>query len=440
MSEYANIEIENMTLFSFRNYVSPDIVRKIFSNKDLMVIPNYIEDEEDEDAENYTRYLYKTTVFKAKERLDAQGYTLSKLEDIFNSNRNQVIDYSSFLCHLHIDFDEIENKAKERINKYDITFKQWTNSMNKIVKYELKNGNIWQENKNTKKNIGVNTECDKIIYYSLTNTDKDSFYALYTDIIDTSYITRLILESCDNDAEILLDFTYLQYWDEDCVSKAISATEDIEKTIVLVEGSSDKDILEFSMNQLFPHLSDLFYFMDFDDNNGKRGGGTSYIVKNLKIFYFSKIKRNFIAIFDNDAEGYNSKCLLLNNIKKWPSNFKILLYPQIDFFKNYPTIAPNGDMVLDDINKKAASIELYLPDSIIKNENNYFPVEWESRKKIKNNGQVEALYQGVISNKDEIKGKFHKMKNDILSGKSKFKDEEWNRMKVLLESIVFAYR
>ena len=46
--------------------------------------------------------------------------------------------------------------------------------------------------------------------------------------------------------------------------KALEATEDIEKIIVLVEGTSDKDILEFAMSHLYPHLSDLFYFMDFD--------------------------------------------------------------------------------------------------------------------------------------------------------------------------------
>ncbi len=47
-----------------------------------------------------------------------------------------------------------------------------------------------------------------------------------------------------------------------------AATENVSKTIVLVEGSSDKDILEFAMSQLYPHLSDLFYFMDFSDESG----------------------------------------------------------------------------------------------------------------------------------------------------------------------------
>lgn len=55
----------------------------------------------------------------------------------------------------------------------------------------------------------------------------------------------------------------MNYWAEDCVPKAIAATEDIEKTIVLVEGTSDKDILEFAMQKLYPHLSDLFLFYGF---------------------------------------------------------------------------------------------------------------------------------------------------------------------------------
>ena len=109
-------------------------------------------------------------------------------------------------------------------------------------------------------------------------------------------------------------------------------------------------------------------------------------------------------------------------------------------FHKYPTIAPNGKIVPDDINKKAASIELYLPDSIIKTGGNYYPIEWESRKRIRNKNNVEeALYQGVISYKDDIKQKFHEMRNKIERGDEVFKTEEWKNMKKLLETIVFAF-
>ena len=67
--------------------------------------------------------------------------------------------------------------------------------------------------------------------------------------------------------------------------------------------------------------------------------------------------------------------------------------------------------------KKACSIELYLPDDLIKQNNQYYPIEWEARKEVKNeNGNTEYLYQGIISHKNDIKDGFHTLKRDIESG------------------------
>ncbi len=438
MSEYADIVIKKLSLISFRNYLDSDVVNLFFSKKDLVVTPNYKIDSEDGESDNYTQYVYKTTVKKAKERLDARGFSISNLDKIFNTTLLQAIDYSEFLYHLGVDFEEREEIALERCKK-KVSFRKWKNAMHKIISYELENGNLsWH---NSIPELDICTECEKIIYYSLNGTDAESFYGIFTEFIHVAYIFRLILESCDDSDDIVLDFSYLQFWDDDCIPKALSATDDVEKTIVLVEGTSDKDILEFSIKQIYPHLSDLFYFMDFNDaNGGKRDGGTSFVIKNLKTFYFSKLKSKFIAIFDNDAEGYSSKCALLNEIKNWPDNFRILLYPDIKMFHKYPTLAPNGTLMLDDISRKACSIELYLPDNLIKDNGSYFPIEWETRKKIKNeNGYEESLYQGTISQKDDIKERFHQLRKEIENGKKTFLHEEWARMKQLLDTIVFAF-
>ena len=282
---------------------------------------------------------------------------------------------------------------------------------------------------------------DKIIYYALKSFEPESFYGIFTEVIDIAYIFRIILENCNDADDIVLDFSNLQYWDKDCIPKGIAATDEVEKTIVLVEGTSDKDMLEFAMEQIYPHLSDLFYFMDFSDTyGGKRDGGSSFVVKNFKTFYFSKLKSKFVAVFDNDAEGYSSKCALLNEIKKWPDNFRILQYPDIKIFHKYPTLAHNGTIMLDNISRKACSIELYLPDELIRENDSFLPIEWEARKKIKNEkGYEESLYQGVISNKDDIKKKFQKLRKEILTGKKSFIYEDWAKMKQLLDTIVFAF-
>lgn len=438
MSEYVDITIQNLSLYTFRNYLENDIVKLMFSRKELNVTPNCLEDPDDPTSEKYTKYMYKTTIQNAKQRLDAQGFGISNFEKLFNDNIPNAIYYNAFLDFLKFDIDDYEEQSLLRSKKY-VSFKKWKNSLNKIINFETKNGNI--NFFETSKEINISTECDKIIYHSLIEERQESFYGINTDVIPIGYIFRLILESCISSDEIILDFTNLGYWDEDCIPKAMAATDNTEKIIVLVEGTSDKDILEFALNRFYPHLADLFYFMDFDDEHGgKRDGGTTYLIKNLKAFYFSKIKTKFIAIFDNDAEGYQSKCTLLNDIQNWPDNFRILLYPQNKLFHTYPTIIPNGSIYNDDINKKACSIELYLPDSIIQSNEVYYPIEWESRKKIRNDtGKSEALYQGVISQKDEIKQIFHKMRKSIENNEQPFVAEDWIRLKQVLDTIVFAF-
>ena len=96
--------------------------------------------------------------------------------------------------------------------------------------------------------------------------------------------------------------------------------------------------------------------------------------------------------------------------------------------------------MIDNISRKACSIELYLPDSLIKVNGEYLPIEWEARKKIKSlNGCEEALYQGTVSQKNEIKVKFHELRRAIENGQKDFVVEEWDRIKQLLDTIVFAF-
>ena len=95
---------------------------------------------------------------------------------------------------------------------------------------------------------------------------------------------------------------------------------------------------------------------------------------------------------------------------------------------------------MDDITKKACSIELYLPDDLIKTNGEYLPIEWESRKRIKmEDGREIAFYQGVISKKDEIKKQFHELRKLIEKDSGAFDAEKWARMKQLLDTIVFAF-
>ena len=128
MSEYADIKIKNLSLYWFRNYLKSDIVHLLFSKLDYRCIPDYIDDPDDGDSEKYTKHMYVTTVQKAKERLDALGFSVSRAEHIFDETKYEAIYYDALLSHLHIDYDDYEEKAKKRIEKH-VTFRKWKNSL-----------------------------------------------------------------------------------------------------------------------------------------------------------------------------------------------------------------------------------------------------------------------------------------------------------------------
>ena len=50
------------------------------------------------------------------------------------------------------------------------SFRKWKNAMKKIISYEVANGNI--QFSGTLNDIGITTECDKVIFYALKEEDK----------------------------------------------------------------------------------------------------------------------------------------------------------------------------------------------------------------------------------------------------------------------------
>lgn len=81
MSQYADIKVKNLSLFSFSNYLNNDIVNLFFSSKDLIVSlgdeENLEEDEENlEEDDSSSKYMYKTTVQRSKNVLMHEALVL----------------------------------------------------------------------------------------------------------------------------------------------------------------------------------------------------------------------------------------------------------------------------------------------------------------------------------------------------------------------------
>jgi len=114
-----------------------------------------------------------------------------------------------------------------------------------------------------------------------------------------------------------------------------------------------------------------------------------------------------LEIFDNDTigrEAYNrARALPL------PSNVSVLLLPDIELARHYPSLGPQGAHIVD-VNGTAASIELYLGrHSLTRSSGDLTPIRWR--------GYVDKLgsYQGELDDKSAITQRFDESLSEMRS-------------------------
>ena len=117
MSEYADIMIRKLSIWSFCNYLD-DVVGLIFSPTDLIIISDSAEDSEDEKSYQYPKYMYRSNVQKAKERLDALGYSLPKLEKEFKRDTEDLLELFRFSQAFTPNEEEAYIAAKGKLEKH----------------------------------------------------------------------------------------------------------------------------------------------------------------------------------------------------------------------------------------------------------------------------------------------------------------------------------
>lgn len=152
-----------------------------------------------------------------------------------------------------------------------------------------------------------------------------------------------------------------------------------------------------------------------------------------------------VTLFDNDTEGIYTKELLLKeltkssiDLKKKFNCIKILSYPDIDFFKKYPVFITKEQSVnkieYDNVNKRAASIELYLPRKFLTDPNtgNLFPIRWQTYNESVNK------YQGSFQRKikEEIHENFRKETTTINENITSFNRNEWSNCDLIIRMLI----
>lgn len=234
--------------------------------------------------------------------------------------------------------------------------------------------------------------------------DRDGEGWLWFDGYGSLMSLRALLDACVDVRYVSLDITALigGGWIESdasiCDDKRASAPLDprpLATTVILAEGSTDIRILQRSLTALFPERKDYFSF--FNHAELSVDGGAAYLVKFLKAFAAARAPLRLVAVFDNDTTGrqaYRQASAL-----GLPDNMIVVVLPDTELARQYPTFGPQGEHVVD-VNGKAASIELYLGQAALTKDGALRRVRWSGY-----NAAADA-YQGEIEGKAEVEAAF----------------------------------
>ena len=136
--------------------------------------------------------------------------------------------------------------------------------------------------------------------------------------------------------------------------------------VVLTEGRTDAEFLAAGLTILYPHLSDLIKFLDYES---KPEGGASALLRMVRAFNAARIANRVVALFDNDTAATDA--LRSFNPRELSRQIKVIRCPDLELAKSYPTLgpptitSPKGSLLPANVNGLAGSIELYLGKDVL---------------------------------------------------------------------------
>lgn len=364
----------------------------LFQKDDSEIVPYYYANDE----VKYKKGFLKN-INSIKRRLNLLGYTLNKIENMFN----EEVDYFNQLYNmsLPINFNDYYNVIKNiNIKNIDMTSDEYERDYD-LGEYVKK--------------------CVIIEIPELKKIFNGASYMIGEFLENLSpYITLRILSENKNNLDLNLIWRTVDViehgglLEEDITPKLTSEN----KILIVTEGSTDTIIIQKCIDLLYNDISDFFDYIDMEKNYPFTGTG------NLKNFIkgLAKINilNNILVILDNDTAGYS----VYKDIDKivLPKNLKVITLPNHIDFDNFKCKGPQGDSY-ENINRKAVSIECFLDYSLI-NEDVY--VRWTGFDKNL------VQYQGNIEPKDLLIKSFHKYSN---------REYNYDKMKYLIDYILESW-
>ncbi len=421
MAEYSTLYIAGRPIDEYRNsigYASP-----LFTESDKVEaeVAYYVkigayekdeagdEDETGTDLEPPPGYSYQTTATAMIDRLEVMGYTMDTVKVAFLEG----------ISALREDYEGYEFMSAEVTTRlFDgFSLDLWTQLMKQIIEENLKHA---MPNEESTRNLEKESPQ---LHHMLTRTSiGDHLYGFPSE--DPFVVYRAILSVVEVDSPVVLDYSILVGWVEPEAYQC-----EPPKTIILTEGSTDKWFLEESLKLLYPHLFDYYSFMDFEAFS--MPGSTGHLLNLVKAFLGTGISNPIIALFDNDTAGHDA-LRQLTPLRK-PESIKPMALPDLELAKAYPTIGPQGEVVMD-VNGYACSIELYLGEPVLRDASgSLYRVQWAGY----NEGMKQ--YQGEALGKKAIQANFRQALKEIASGTRSIDSHDWSGMKLIFSAIFTAF-
>ena len=204
--------------------------------------------------------------------------------------------------------------------------------------------------------------------------------------------------------------------------------------VVLTEGRTDAEFLTAGLRILYPHLTDLIRFLDYDY---RPEGGVGALVRMVRAFSAAGIVNRVVAVFDNDTAAADGLKILETD--KLPRHIRVIRYPSFDLASSYPTLgpptadSPQGSLSLADVNGSAGSIELYLGKDVLTREDGTLrPVQWRSF--------IPGIsrYQGEVIEKDSIHTSFRAKCAMALKDHASVQAQDWEGLRIVIDAIRVA--
>jgi len=369
---------------------------------------------------------FQVSVGNAIERLEAQGISLISAERQFEQDQAQAVaEMRRSIERTGGNAHTLEGNSPYKVMK-NMSFKAWKSSFSLLV-----TKGVWKTTHLTNVPRAERKLCSTLI--------RDDVNPFGYPCEDQRYFLRAALEEIPRE-EVLILHCFIP-WDTDGAAlyskieeQLIGDSSRFDKTIILIEGRTDSEILNRALKVLRPHLSQMFHFLQFQEYG--LDGGASNLVNTVKAFAASGIRNRVIALFDNDTAGHEAAQNLIKekrNREKLPANFKIMTLPDIEEARHYPTIGPTGEEFMD-VNGKAAAIELYFPlEARLLDGRNPDPVQWTGYNK------VMKRYNGSLVHKEQCQKRMLEILDYLEKGERGIWETEFEGLDAVFDALVKAY-